>query len=295
MTLIIMCAQAFFIDWKALINGCCLRNLSNVLHLSSLQQTNRFEFILPINVFEYFCFILRTIIHVRIRVNSRVQPIPNSSIGSSTMWHESERSSKSLVSDGRWTKTSCYFVRRVSNRSKRQPKVSNQTNDRQRENSIRDVENIDVSSGDLGIVDDHHRTPSTKKKKWVVLTSQTLWRSNDDLFFDGRCPPRCIVVTIVIVICAVAGITNVSGTATNLLSGAYDVLFDASNTLYISDTYNNRVQKWSFSSSTGITAAGRPNGVACTFMNCTTFLSNLFLDSLGGLYVPEVGRVRVTY
>lgn len=87
----------------------------------------------------------RTIIHVRIRARSRVQPILNSSIRSSPTRQKSERSSKSLVSDGRWTKTSGHFVRRVSNRSTRQPKVFGQTNDRQRDSSSRDVENIDVS------------------------------------------------------------------------------------------------------------------------------------------------------
>ena len=125
----------------------------------------------------------RTIIHVRIRSRSRVKPIPNSSNGASTAWRNSDRSSKSLVSDGGWTKTSCHFVRRVSNRSKRQPKVSGPTHDRQREDSSRDVENIDVSSGGLGVVDDHHRAPSSKKKKWVA--PKTLTRPHDQMMISS--------------------------------------------------------------------------------------------------------------
>ena len=93
----------------------------------------------------------------------------------------------------------------------------------------------------------------------------------------------------------VADITLLNGTAPHLLYRPYGLMVDPSNTLYVSDYYNHRVQKWSFSSSTGITVAGQANSSSCGYLNCTVYSTTVLVDSVGGLYVAESGYARVTY
>jgi hypothetical protein len=59
----------------------------------------------------------------------------------------------------------------------------------------------------------------------------------------------------------VAGITSWPGSAANQFLGPYGVALDSSNTLYVSDQLNQRVQKWPANALTGTTVAGSSNAI----------------------------------
>ncbi|CAF3598060.1 unnamed protein product [Rotaria sp. Silwood1] len=55
---------------------------------------------------------------------------------------------------------------------------------------------------------------------------------------------------------------GVAGITSNRLNAPRDIFLDSSNTLFIADYGNNRVQKWLLGAATGTTVAGKKNGVA---------------------------------
>ena len=97
----------------------------------------------------------------------------------------------------------------------------------------------------------------------------------------------------------VAGITSSSGVASNQLNSPYGIIFDSSNSLFIADEVNNRIQKWSSGGSSGTTVAGFANGNAGT--GGVTSVDGLFVprdvavDSNGNLYIVDTGYQRVVY
>ena len=62
----------------------------------------------------------------------------------------------------------------------------------------------------------------------------------------------------------VAGVTSSAGTAMNQLDRPFSIALDSSNTLYIADQQNNRIQKWLSGASTGTTVAGQSSGTSGT-------------------------------
>ena len=93
----------------------------------------------------------------------------------------------------------------------------------------------------------------------------------------------------------VAGTTLSSGTAANLLNNPFGVTIDSSNTLYIADRGNQRVQKWLANASNGTTVAGQSNGVSGTGLNDLDNPANVNVDSSGNVYVTEVFNYRVLF
>lgn len=93
----------------------------------------------------------------------------------------------------------------------------------------------------------------------------------------------------------IAGVTKSSGKSADKLSLPWDIFVDLSRTVYITDRFNNRVQKFLFGSLNGLTVAGRMDGVAgktATSMNST---SGIVLDSSGNLYVADMFNHRVQF
>jgi DNA-binding beta-propeller fold protein YncE len=93
----------------------------------------------------------------------------------------------------------------------------------------------------------------------------------------------------------IAGITSSPGTASNRLNRPWDLALDWSNTLYITDRYNNRVQKYLYGSSNGTTIAGRSNGIAGLSSTALNNPSGISIDPSGNFYVGDMLNHRVEF
>ena len=93
----------------------------------------------------------------------------------------------------------------------------------------------------------------------------------------------------------VAGITGSPGTGASQLTNPFGVTLDPSNTLYIADRGNSRIQKWLMSASSGTTVAGQRNGTMGVALNCLNEPGNVEIDSSGNLYITEIFNFRVLF
>ena len=84
---------------------------------------------------------------------------------------------------------------------------------------------------------------------------------------------------------------NGSGNAANQLINPWGVAFDTSGNIYVSDTNNNRIQKWVPGASSGITVAGG-NGVGSE-ANQLSSPRGLAIDSVGNIYVADFFNNRI--
>ncbi|CAF3366109.1 unnamed protein product [Rotaria sp. Silwood2] len=90
----------------------------------------------------------------------------------------------------------------------------------------------------------------------------------------------------------VAG-TNSNGANANQLHAPGFIYVDANYTLYVCDSNNNRVQKWTKGASTGTTVAGSISG---SNGNSATLLQNpigIDFDANGYMYIADYGNNRV--
>ncbi|CAF1219414.1 unnamed protein product [Adineta steineri] len=89
--------------------------------------------------------------------------------------------------------------------------------------------------------------------------------------------------------------TGIPNATASQLSEPYILRFDSSNALYISDTINNRIQKWIIGSSNGTTVAGLASGVSGSSSNTLKLPVGFVLDSLDNMYVSDKGNNRIMY
>ncbi len=83
----------------------------------------------------------------------------------------------------------------------------------------------------------------------------------------------------------IAGISGISGSTATTLYYPFDGYFGPNNTLYVSDSSNNRIQKFFNGSATATTVS---------ITNIT--LSNpggLFVDNTGAIYISDISNYRV--
>ena len=92
----------------------------------------------------------------------------------------------------------------------------------------------------------------------------------------------------------VAG-TGGYGNAANQLKNPWDLAVDCSNTLYVTDRYNHRVQKFSRDSLTGITVAGQANGTSGTNLSHLNEPTGIQVDSSGNVYVADKNNNRILF
>lgn len=92
-----------------------------------------------------------------------------------------------------------------------------------------------------------------------------------------------------------AGLTGFTGTNSSQLATPYSMALDVSNTLYIADRNNNRVQKFLMGSSTGVTIAGQSNGTGGIALDMLNQPSDLDVDSSGNIYVVDSHNHRVVF
>ncbi|UJR20052.1 hypothetical protein I4U23_023186 [Adineta vaga] len=103
----------------------------------------------------------------------------------------------------------------------------------------------------------------------LLYVADTLRHRILKLFLNGSLPAQ-----------TVAGINGVLGRTTDKLNspaGVYVSRIDG--TIYVADTGNHRIQKWSIGASTGITIAGNANGTSGSGMYALNGPYAVFLDS----------------
>jgi sugar lactone lactonase YvrE len=83
--------------------------------------------------------------------------------------------------------------------------------------------------------------------------------------------------------------------ASNQLNCPYGLALDSNNSLYITDSHNNRIQKWLSGTSTGITLAGLANGTSGASSTVLSMTTGIVLDSLGNMYFSDSNNHRVMY
>ena len=92
----------------------------------------------------------------------------------------------------------------------------------------------------------------------------------------------------------VAGTGGV-GTPSDRLYNPYGIIIDSSNSLYVADYNNNRIQKFTAGNNLGKTIAGQPNGMNGTNANELNRPSFIILDSNQNLYVSDTLNHRVQF
>jgi sugar lactone lactonase YvrE len=92
----------------------------------------------------------------------------------------------------------------------------------------------------------------------------------------------------------VAGI-GTSGLSSNQLGFPIDMALDSSNTLYVAELVNNRVQKWMVNSPNGTTVAGQASGTGGTSAAFFRGPRGVLVDSNSNLYVVDSNNHRVQF
>ncbi len=89
--------------------------------------------------------------------------------------------------------------------------------------------------------------------------------------------------------------TGSSGSNSDRLSNPYHLVIDSAGSFYVADCGNNRVQKFTASSSVATTVAGQANGQGGSASNQLNQPACLLLDSSDNLYVLDTNNHRVQY
>ncbi len=87
--------------------------------------------------------------------------------------------------------------------------------------------------------------------------------------------------------------TGVAGNAANQLNSPLGLAFDSSNSLYITDRLNNRVQNFLTSNSSGITVAGWANGTSGLTPSQLYYPKGIAIDANDNIFIADVYNQRV--
>ncbi len=93
----------------------------------------------------------------------------------------------------------------------------------------------------------------------------------------------------------VAGVTGQKGNASNLLNFPFGIVIDYSYTLYITDAFNNRVQKYLKGALSGTTVAGQADGTSNTTSPYLYSPCDVAVDSSGNVYVADTYNNRIQF
>jgi sugar lactone lactonase YvrE len=91
----------------------------------------------------------------------------------------------------------------------------------------------------------------------------------------------------------VAGQLTATSATPNYLNFPIGIFIDSSDTLYVSDADNNRIQQFSLGNTTGRTAAGQSNGAVGTSATFLHLPSDVAADSSGNVYVADSYNNRI--
>ncbi|CAF1547541.1 unnamed protein product, partial [Didymodactylos carnosus] len=95
----------------------------------------------------------------------------------------------------------------------------------------------------------------------------------------------------------IAGITvagnGKAGIGPNQLNSPNDLFIDSNGTLYIVDSYNNRIQKWFKNANSGVTIAGDMNGAPGSTSDKLYNPNNVYVDKEQNLYISDSRNNRI--
>ncbi|CAF1234757.1 unnamed protein product [Rotaria sordida] len=91
----------------------------------------------------------------------------------------------------------------------------------------------------------------------------------------------------------VAGIGGSSGSTSDKLNTPIDLAVDFSNTLYIADFNNHRIQKWLTGALNGTTVAGQASGTSGTGAAYLRAPTGVIIDSNNNIYVSDSNNARI--
>ncbi|CAF1216672.1 unnamed protein product [Adineta steineri] len=181
-------------------------------------------------------------------------------------------------------------------------------------NQFSDVTAVEIDvSGNIYILD----AGNARVTKWapgastgiVVISNNGLGNSHNllstawDLFVEPNTsyiwiadPYHCWVVKWISPLSAilVAG-GNGCGVQANQFNGLIGLFVDTSdsNTFYVADSRNNRIQKWLYGASNGTTVAGQSSGVSGSALNQLNYPDALTMDTNKSLYIVDSGNNRI--
>ena len=90
-----------------------------------------------------------------------------------------------------------------------------------------------------------------------------------------------------------AGVTNTSGNSSNLLHEPWDLVVDWSNTLYVTEKPNNRVQKFSTGRTSGMTVAGQASAISGFNLSYLRRPLGIAVDDDSNVYVMDNSNARI--
>lgn len=93
----------------------------------------------------------------------------------------------------------------------------------------------------------------------------------------------------------VAGSLIANGATPMYLNFPISIVIDASDTLYVADAKNNRIQKFFYGNKTGTTVAGQSNGTVGTSAKFLNYPSDMTVDSDGNVYALDSYNSRVQF
>ncbi|CAM4917369.1 unnamed protein product [Rotaria socialis] len=92
-----------------------------------------------------------------------------------------------------------------------------------------------------------------------------------------------------------AGVGGSPGNNSSQLNTPADVSVDFSNTLYIADYGNNRIQKWLSGASNGTTVAGQASGISGSNATDLQHPAGILVDSTGNIYIADTNNHRIQF
>ncbi|CAF5161613.1 unnamed protein product, partial [Rotaria sp. Silwood1] len=86
---------------------------------------------------------------------------------------------------------------------------------------------------------------------------------------------------------------NGQGSTPDKLNYPWGIYVDSSNTLYVADRSNNRIQRWDSGAANGITVAGDTSGTAGSFSYLLNSPTGVMVDQYGSIYILDSGNTRI--
>ena len=95
--------------------------------------------------------------------------------------------------------------------------------------------------------------------------------------------------------CVAGQASGTPGPAANQLQHPFALSLDSNMSLFIVDTENHRIQKWSSGATVGVTVAGQASGASGSSPFALTNPVGMAVDSASNLYFTDRDNSRVMY
>ena len=95
--------------------------------------------------------------------------------------------------------------------------------------------------------------------------------------------------------CVAGQASGTTGSAADQLQYPYALLLDSNMSLFVVDSANNRIQRWSSGATVGVTVAGQASGASGSSSSALNYPVGMAMDSAGYLYFTDRNNLRVMY